>query len=72
MRQIVDIVDEQSIEEAHYTAASRARGIGCNKLDCNLIASAVSEIATNIIKYAGSGQMVISLMGNQRVYRKGV
>jgi anti-sigma regulatory factor (Ser/Thr protein kinase) len=66
MRQIVEIIDEQSIEEAHYTAAARARGLGFNKLDCNLIASAVSEIATNIIKYAGSGQMVISLMGNQR------
>ena len=70
MDQSVKIYDKQSIEGAINIAIQEAKKIGFNNLDCNLIASAVSEIATNILKYANSGGLMkINIFDNLKGIR---
>ena len=51
-------------------ARSMAGSIGFNETDCFLIASAVSELAANIVKYAGQG--VIRLRMIKRLEEEGI
>ena len=64
--QVCSIVNESSIDKAISIALKNASIIGFDKLNCNLIISAVSEIATNIIRYAGEGKMLVEVSENKR------
>lgn len=55
MRLHIALHHEASVEEAVRTASHMAQQMGFDTLNQNLIATAVSEIATNVIKYAEQG-----------------
>ncbi len=61
------IQNERDIYTITSYTLQTARDMGFNKLDCNLIASAVSEISTNIIKYAQTGTFSLYKRKNNRV-----
>ena len=63
------IIDsESSIKDAIDSSIFFANNVGFSKLDINLIASAVSEISTNIFKYAEKGWLTIQ----HNKYRNGI
>lgn len=59
MGTVVNIADENDVVEARQRGRELAAEQGLNKSDCTLVATAISEIARNIIKYAGSGEIVL-------------
>ena len=59
MKEIVSIDNETSIQNAVDTSLLFSNHMGFSELDVNLIASAVSEISTNIFKYARKGWVKI-------------
>lgn len=58
MMQAVDITDHSGAGEARRTAVACAESIGMNETDTGKIAIAVTEMATNIAKHAGSGKIL--------------
>ena len=64
--QAIPIVTDTDIVEARRAARALATRVGFSGTDLTLIASAVSEIARNIIEYARPGEVVLSVIHNQR------
>lgn len=58
-----------SIKRAVHTAVAGSSQMGFSSLDTNLIASAVSEVATNVVKYAQEGKMNLVPLRNGRGLR---
>ncbi len=56
------IARDSNIVEARSAARDLATRVGFTGTDQVLIATAVSEIARNIIEYAGSGEVVLSVI----------
>lgn len=56
------ITRDTNIVEARAAARDLATRVGFTGTDQVLIATAVSEIARNIIEYAGSGEVVLSVI----------
>ena len=59
---VIPIVSDTDIVEARVAARSLAKYIGFDGADLVMIATAVSEVARNIIQYAKSGEVVLSVV----------
>lgn len=57
---------EKDVFEATDTAFHLAGQTGFARLDCNLIATAVSEIAMNVVRYADTGTIKMSITDNKK------
>ncbi len=53
----VTIADEDDIIEARHAGRMLAEQIGFGLVECTEIATAISELARNILLYAGTGQV---------------
>ncbi len=67
---VVPIRRDSDIVEARLTARNMAADLGFKGSDLVLIATAVSEVARNILKYAGEGEVALAAQENAR--RKGL
>src|SRR5690349_6962963 len=63
-QRIITILADADIVEARMAARALAEYVGFNGAQLVMIATAVSEIARNIIEYAKSGEVVISPIQN--------
>lgn len=63
---ILPLRKESDVFEAAGQAHSLAGQAGFTRLDCNLIATAVSEIAMNVIRYADKGSVRIANTANKK------
>jgi serine/threonine-protein kinase RsbT len=64
----VTISSDQDIVAARQKGRSLALELGFSSGDATLIATAISELARNIVSYAGSGQIFLKdLQGSTRV-----
>lgn len=64
----VTISSDQDIVVARQKGRSLALELGFSSGDATLIATAISELARNIVSYAGSGQIVLKdVQGSTRV-----
>lgn len=55
----IDVDDEVGVAEARIRARDQARDVGFSAADCEAIATAVSELARNIINHARGGDIVL-------------
>ncbi len=61
MNQIrIPVRDETGIAWSVMEARKTAMAIGFDETICQMIATAVSELANNIVKYAGSGEILMT------------
>ena len=56
---VIPIVSDTDIVEARMAARSLAKYIGFDGADLVMIATAVSEVARNIVEYASPGEIII-------------
>jgi len=63
--QTISIVSGADIAEARAAARTLATSAGFAGLDLVMIASAVSEVARNIVEHGGSGEVVLSVVHNR-------
>ncbi len=63
----IPIRDETGTAWSVMEARKAAMAIGFDEIVCQMIATAVSELANNIVKYAGSGEIIMDRIetGNQ-------
>ncbi len=54
----VEIASDADVVAARQEARSLARDMGFSPTDVTLLATAISEVARNIVSYAGSGALV--------------
>jgi serine/threonine-protein kinase RsbT len=59
---VIPILSDVDIVEARMVSRSLAKYIGFDGADQVMIATAVSEVARNIIEYAKSGKVVLSVV----------
>ena len=62
MARVIPIESDVDIVEVRMASRSLAKYIGFDGADQVMIATAVSEVARNIIEYAKSGQVVLSVV----------
>ncbi len=64
----LDIATDGDIVLARQSGRELAGQMGCSPADATLIATAISEVARNIVSYAGSGEVHIEVVdgGNGR------
>lgn len=65
----ISIDDFDSLEETILTAKNYCSQMNFDKLAVNMVASAVSEIATNVIKYGDKGQFKMTQLANGKGVR---
>ncbi|MCU1338093.1 MAG: putative anti-sigma regulatory factor, serine/threonine protein kinase [Bryobacterales bacterium] len=63
-RRIIPIVSDADIVEARMAARTLAEFVGFSGAHLVMIATAVSEVARNIIEYAKPGEVVLSVVQN--------
>ena len=56
----IAVRDETGIVRSVMEARKAAMAIGFNEVICQMIATAVSELANNILKYAGCGEILMT------------
>jgi anti-sigma regulatory factor (Ser/Thr protein kinase) len=61
----IPIVRDTDVIAARLAARTLASRVGFTGTDLVLIASAVSEVARNIVAYAGPGEVVLSVIQNR-------
>ncbi len=59
------IADEADIVAARREVRRWAEGLGFSRADGTRIATAVSELARNVYKYAGEGRMTVAAVGDE-------
>jgi len=62
----VPISTDPDIVAARQAARELAAGAGLTGTDLTMLATAVSEVARNIVRFAGSGEVTIELVGRPR------
>lgn len=62
----VAVGGDADIVTARRAARELAAGAGLGGTDLTLLATAVSEVARNIVRFAGSGEVVVDLVGGPR------
>jgi serine/threonine-protein kinase RsbT len=67
---LVAIRSDADIVSARQQGRSLAATIGFTATDATLIATAISELARNIVSYAGQGEVMMS--GVETSYRRGI
>lgn len=60
--QVVQIATEADILSARQSGRAIAARLGFSQTDVTLIATAISELARNIVQYAGRGEIVLSVI----------
>lgn len=68
----IDLVFSHDNENVVYSVRSIARKAGFSLIDEVLIAVAASELSTNILRYAGEGQIEISIIEDQLSHKNGI
>jgi serine/threonine-protein kinase RsbT len=63
-RKLIPIASDVDIVEARMAARSLASELGFGGADLVMIATAVSEVARNIIEYAPPGEVILSVASN--------
>jgi serine/threonine-protein kinase RsbT len=58
----VPINSDVDIMAARHASRTMAAEMGFSKLDMTLIATAISELARNIIQYAGHGEVILTMI----------
>ena len=58
----VAIATDGDIVRARRSGRQLAEQLGCSATDATLIATAISEVARNIVAHAGEGEIVISVV----------
>jgi serine/threonine-protein kinase RsbT len=58
------ISSDSDVTRALIAASHFAEEVGFNRADCQGISTAVSELARNILKYAGEGEILIERVGD--------
>jgi serine/threonine-protein kinase RsbT len=53
----VEIASDTDVVVARQEARALARGLGFSPTDTTLLATAISEVARNIVSYAGAGEL---------------
>jgi anti-sigma regulatory factor (Ser/Thr protein kinase) len=66
---VVSIGSDPDIVRARKAARELAERAGFSRTDLTLLATAVSEVARNIVRFAGSGEVTIELLGPRRGVR---
>jgi serine/threonine-protein kinase RsbT len=56
----VFITSDQDVVTARQEGRSLAEKLGFSKIDATLIATAISEVARNVVQYVGEGEVVIT------------
>ena len=56
----IEITHESDIVSARQAGREVAETLGMSRSDVTLIATAISEVARNILKYAGQGELLVS------------
>jgi serine/threonine-protein kinase RsbT len=69
MNEIIDIEGEVTIKKAMIRIAHLCKEIGFNQLETNMVQYSLSELITNVIKYAQTGVIHLLPMGNLRGLR---
>lgn len=62
----IDLTDGSDMVQARAAARELAGRLGFTKTDATLIATAVSEIARNVVVHAGEGHLVMTAVREQR------
>ena len=62
----IPIQGDPDVVRARKAARDLASRIGFSRTDLTMIATAVSEIARNIVRFAGTGELVIELLDSPR------
>jgi RNA polymerase sigma factor (sigma-70 family) len=62
----IPIASDADIVAARQAARELASRLGFGRTDLTLIATAVSEVARNIVRFAGSGEVVVELLDQPR------
>ena len=62
----IPIQGDPDIVRARRSARDLASRVGFSRTDLTMIATAVSEIARNIVRFAGNGELVIELLDSPR------
>ena len=62
--QVIAIVSDADIVEARMAARALAASVGFTEGDLVMIATAVSEVARNIIEYARPGEVALAVVQN--------
>ncbi|UCG22847.1 MAG: anti-sigma regulatory factor [Chloroflexota bacterium] len=60
----VAIIEESDVTRALLEARMAAKSLGFGEVDIQMIATAVSELARNIVKYADRGEIIIGQIEN--------
>jgi serine/threonine-protein kinase RsbT len=61
----VAIVSDGDIVRARQSGRELAAQVGCTATDATLVATAISEVARNILDHAGGGEVMISACGRE-------
>lgn len=61
-QQVVSVALESDVTRAVLAARDLANAAGLNPLQCGAVVTAVSELARNIVKYAGRGRVELSII----------
>lgn len=57
--QVVPIRQEADIIEARHRGRALGEQVGLSSMDLTMVATAISEVARNILNYAGEGEVVL-------------
>ncbi len=60
----IEILKENDIVTARSAGREIAKALGFRLVDCTHVATAISELARNIILYAGQGTITINIVSN--------
>jgi serine/threonine-protein kinase RsbT len=58
---IVPITSDSDIVDARKAGRSLSSELGLSRTDATLVATAISEVARNIVEYAGKGEIVLAM-----------
>ena len=68
----IALIHAQDNELVIYSARNMATKAGFGPVDEYMIATAASELATNILRYAGTGEMEISILEDENSHGIGI
>ena len=63
---LVAIRTDADVVTARQEARTMGAALGFTSTDLTLLATAISEIARNIVRFAGDGEVVLELVGGRR------
>ncbi|MGA9522149.1 MAG: anti-sigma regulatory factor [Myxococcaceae bacterium] len=69
---VIPILGEIDVIRSRVEAGEIARDLGCSPIDQMRVATAVSELARNIVNYAGTGEICLSPITDPTGRRKGL